>query len=360
MSDLKILFISGKKTPQVCGIAAYTDLLAKNISEQAIQVRHIGLTKNPLHPCMIGMKIIFKLLQEIALHRPSLIHLQYEAFSFGQSYLLPLFLVILPIPLILTQHEVFHRNWLEKFRDGLLAKKARLIIVNDQGRKTDLVNLYPAIEAKTVCVGVGSNLPKISKPVQIQKNLIGFFGFLNAVKRMDVLFSAFAEVINSIPSARLRIVGAINFQSAEFLSLQTWLKKNQLEDKVEWTGAVDEDRASELIAECELMVLPFLDGASPRRGSLQACFLLEKAVLTSVPVKEEPELIGLATVQGFNSKDWSKRMEEILNSADLRRELELTSQTLAKKYSWNHIAGRHLSLYSELFTQQPAIGESKN
>jgi|GEM_PF-4229905 len=359
MSALRILFISGKLSPQVCGIAAYTEILARNLADQGVQVGHLGLSKKPLHRSIIGTKLILMLIQEVAHRRPTLIHLQYEAFSFGQSFLLPLFLALLPIPLVVTQHEVFHRNWLEKFRDSLLAKKARLILVNDQGRKADFIRLFPSTEEKIVCVGVGSNVPKLSRPVPIQKNLIGFFGFLNAVKRLDVLFSAFEEVVHAIPSAKLRIVGAIDFQSEEFLKLQAWLKAKNLEAKVEWTGRVSDQKASELISECELMVLPFLDGASPRRGSLQACFLLEKAVLTSQPVRTEADFIGLALVEGFNSKDWSNRIKQILSRADLRLELESISRALAEKYSWGQIAGRHLSLYSERFPHCAAISEEK-
>ncbi len=129
------MIVSGNAPPIFCGIGDYSQQLAKALQDEKIETVHIGLEREQTISALKPWRIIFKILKVLRHKKFDLVHIQYEAFSFSQSTLFVLFLSALPIPLIVTFHEVFQRTALERFRDRFLAKRAAKIIVTDLGRQ---------------------------------------------------------------------------------------------------------------------------------------------------------------------------------------------------------------------------------
>ncbi len=340
----RVLLISAKKAPLICGIADYTSMLAGALRDRGIEIKHLGLDREWASPRLNGLRLLPALAKE-TLDDWDLIHLQYEAFSYGQSYLLPLYLAAQNHRLVVTFHEVFQRNSLERRRDRALAQGARARIVND---RRGLEALQTLASGRNVhCIGVGSNLPPPANPVPPRPGLIGYFGFLNAVKNVQLLVDVFANLARQDPKRAFLLIGAIDRGSHQARALEEEIRNRGLTEKIEWTGSLTPEAAAARIAACEVLLLPFTDGASPRRGSLQACLAAGKALVTTPPMFAEPLLDGLRMLP-LDVSLWTEAVDSILRNSDLRRSLEGKALEISTNFSWKAIAERHESLYLPL------------
>ncbi len=349
---MKVLLISAHQPPLICGIGDYTEILTQNLNSAGIEASHIALVNDFRPKFFKGLRVLLKVREALSQGHFDLIHLQYEAFSFEQSYLLLLYLTGRQQPLVVTFHEVFQKTKWQQRRDRNLFKKSAAVIVNDRGRFDSLLRLLPEAKEKVHCLWVGSNLPRLEREVSPQKALIGFFGFINGVKRLDILFNSFKIIKNQIPTARLRLVGAFDSHDLEVKKWRQWAEKEGLAEGIEWCGPQSRELSSQKIQECELMLLPFSDGASPRRGSLQAGLSLGKALLTSTPVSDEPGLAGLTFIKSTDPKGWAQQAVSILNNQNLRQALEKKSFEISQKFSWETMAARHLQIYNQVLAKK--------
>ncbi len=353
---MKVLLISANAPPIICGIGDYTEILSKYLNSKNIQSSHLGLQKYSSPRFLKGLRILLKVRKALQTEKFDLIHLQYEAFSIEQSYLLIYYLTHLREPLVVTFHEVFQKTKNQIWRDRTLLKKAAAVIVNDQGRLESILQLWPMVKEKLHCLWVGSNLPLPGQELPLKRFMIGYFGFINGVKRLDILMESFKIIKQEIPKACLRLIGAFDKNNSEVKKWQQWADREGFVESIDWSGPQSRIISSQKIQECELMLLPFSDGASPRRGSLQAALFLGKAILASAPVLHEPDLEGLTFVKSNAPKDWAQQAIAILKDQNLRQELEGTSLSISQKFSWEKMAEKHLQIYLQVL--KPKNGPS--
>ncbi len=345
---MKVLIISAHSEPIICGIGDYTKVLSENLKASGIDVVTVGLKSNPLFRFLKSFKMIYLIHKILKKYKFDMIHLQYEAFSFNQSYLLPIYLMQQSQPFIVTFHEVFQKSLMQIWRDKKLLKSCSAAIVNDRGRYLSLLKLSPESKNKIYSLSVGSNLPNRHALIASQNFLVGYFGFINAVKRLETLFESFRLIHKQFPLAKLRLIGDFNPNGTEIINWKKWTLDHKLEHSVEWIGACHPLKASELIQQCQLMILPFSDGASPRRGSLQACLALGKALITSQPLLDEPEMNGLCFIPSDDVSLWSSKAIQILESPTLRESYEKTSLEISENFSWDKISKSHIDIYSKI------------
>ncbi len=345
---MKVLIISAHSEPIICGIGDYTKVLSENLRVSGIDVVTIGLKSNTMFRFLKSFRIIYLIHKILKNNKFDMIHLQYEAFSFNQSYLLPIYLMHQSQPFIVTFHEVFQKSLMQVWRDKKIIKNCSAAIVNDRGRYLSLLKLSPESKNKIHTLSVGSNLPNPQAQITSQKFLVGYFGFINAVKRLETLFVTFRLIHKQFPLAKLRLIGDFNPNAAEIINWKKWTVAHKLDHSVEWIGACQPLKASELIQQCQLMILPFSDGASPRRGSLQACLALGKALITSQPLLDEPEMKGLCFMSSDDVSLWASKAIQILESPNLRESYEKTSLKISENFSWDKISQSHLDIYSKI------------
>ena len=99
------------------------------------------------------------------------------------------------------------------------------------------------------------------------------------------------------------------------------------------------------------MVLPFADGASPRRTTLQAAWAFGLPVVTTSPLPKEPEIhsgINCLLVEEFATKAWSDKIQEVLQNDELKQQLRCGSLATAKHFSWERLSKLHLQIYRDL------------
>lgn len=349
---LRVLQISGNAPPLICGIGDYTHELSRALRDLKVEVDLWSRVNSRYVSKGWSSFSVFRTFKSINFDNYDVVHLQYEPFSFAQSYLLPLLLARLKTPLVITFHEIFQRNNFQLWRDSKLAEASCAIIVNDSGSAKRIEEKFKVPDSKVHKIGVGSNIPFSHAKRSGKEFLIGYFGFLNAVKRVDLLIESFALVYrNGNSNARLRLIGDFQSSTAERAQLESIIKKYSLESSIDWCVGLDSKSVADKIAECDLMVLPFVDGATPRRGSFQACLKLGKAIATTSPLIPDPELnLRNSTLQiaRLDQPSLSEALRVAIKNPDLILELERSAKLVSLKYSWETIALKHVEIYQSI------------
>lgn len=215
-------------------------------------------------------------------------------------------------------------------------------------------------------IPIGSNIAAVqSDPVRVasaRKNLgiapgdclLGYFGFLNDSKGADTLVQALTRLDSCF---HLVFIGGRTGSSdpennAAFLArLELLIAELELGARVHWTGFVPSDEVSDYLRAADIMVLPYRDGASLRRGSLMAVLAHGRPLVTTTPALPDPELVHRRNV-------WLTPVDDVVRLADaiqelaadpkLRTTLGQAAMQLSEGFSWNQIARRTADYFTEL------------
>ena len=102
------------------------------------------------------------------------------------------------------------------------------------------------------------------------------------------------------------------------------------------------------------MLLPFANGASVRRGTVQAAWALGLPVIMTPPAADEPAIVGgenCLLVRGAEAGAWAAAFERLLTDRELEALLRGGSLRTAADFSWARLAGEHLDLYDRLLAR---------
>jgi glycosyltransferase involved in cell wall biosynthesis len=368
---VRVLFLTPGWPPAQNGVGDYTHSLSAELVKRGIEVS--VLTPSKLHfmgrrlaatSSVIGAgprwdwPLLFALAPKIENLNPDLIHLQYEGFGFHQSFILPYFLRLLKAPKVTTLHEVWFKSDVHRWRDKKICECSKAIIVNDEGCLRRYRQL--GTSAEVFKIGVGSNIPVLNTTFQeIDQGpiWIGYFGFFNLIKRVNYLLEALKEIrLKTRRDFRLRMVGEfipdkISYHR-DLLNLRDQLG---LTDVATFSGAVSGLEASTLLAGCHLAVLPFIDGASPRRGSFQALASLGVPIITTKGPDEETDIRHGETalyIDRLSVSDISTAILRLVEDRTLRVRLREGGLSFHQNFSWSTIADRHVEIYRHVEASQ--------
>lgn len=103
--------------------------------------------------------------------------------------------------------------------------------------------------------------------------LIGCYGFFLPPKGISVLIESFAELRKRWPKAQLRLVNA-QFPSPiseqEIEHCRVLARQLMIDEATDWhTGYLDDDVATTLLAECDLIVMPYADTYESASGAVR-------------------------------------------------------------------------------------------
>ena len=244
-----------------------------------------------------------------------------------------------------------------------LARRAQGCIATNQA---DLTQLRAWIDGPVRQIPIGSNIDVyIPNHVEIEEarlhlglaeedTLLGYFGFLNETKGADVLVDALALL-----NERFHLVfiggqtGASDpHNNQSFLgNLHREIDRAGLANRVHWTGFVAPDRVSTFMAAADLMVMPYRDGVSLRRGTLMAALAHGRPLITTNPIAEVPEFRhgeNMWIVKPDDPIALAGAVQSLAGDEILRTRLGQGARELARSFSWDAIAAQTVALYAEL------------
>jgi glycosyltransferase involved in cell wall biosynthesis len=217
-------------------------------------------------------------------------------------------------------------------------------------------------------IPIGSNIPN-SPPPDYHKSIwraqygilpnefvLGYFGFLNPSKGGETIIAALANLLEQGVTAKLLLIGGQAGSSdpatnnAFATDLQALAQNLGVADHIVRTGYLPAPQTSAALLCCDLMLQPYRDGASFRRGTFMACLNHGKPTITTQPRVPLPQLIhgeNSWLVQVDNPQQLASAARHLLENPALQTKLSQGALALSKAFGWQGIAQQTVSFFQE-------------
>ncbi len=380
--------ITGEYPPMQGGVGDFTAQLGRALVELGHQV-HIVTTKSPIpnpqspisnlvvHRAVEGWgwgcwRQVLALAQELGLE---VLDVQYQAAAYGMHPAIN----FTPRrqsrpPVVVTFHDLKAPYLFPKAGPlrwqivRMLARRADRVIVTN---REDYLRLEAEIPPDCLSlIAIGSNIPS-TLPSGYDRDaeracwgvgpddlLLGYFGFLNESKGGEELIQSLALLVERGMSAHLLMIGGrvgssdlTNRAYAEHV--ENLIAGLGIGGRVHWTGYTCPEDASAALLATDICVLPYRDGVSFRRGTLHACLVHGRAVVTTRPAVPLPEVQDgerMLLVEPRDPEGLAEAVTRLAADRALRARLEAGATALAAEFTWERIARQTAAFFGSLLT----------
>ncbi len=266
-----------------------------------------------------------------------------------------------PIPNVISIMDLGFLHWPEQFtkKDFIQlkywtkqsVKNAEKIITISEFSKKDIVDTYEISPEKVVVAYPGFRKLQSSN-VQISKNnlikkyninsqYILYLGTLKPSKNIDGLIKSYDLLVKNyeLTNIKLVIAGKKGWMYDDLFDL---VKQLNLEDKVIFTGFVDDREVRPLMEEAEVFVMPsFWEGFGI--PALEAMAAGTPVVCSNRGAL--PEVVGNSAllVNPEDNQDIAKKISQVLKDEKLRQSLIQSGKEQIKNYSWKNCSQKILN-----------------
>ncbi|MBZ0283545.1 MAG: glycosyltransferase [Anaerolineae bacterium] len=377
---MRIGIVTGEYPPMQGGVGAYTQILARALSQQGQTISVLtnvqGQDKDPTIKLKNNIvKWNFGTLNTIhdwaKYEQLEVINLQFQTAAYNMSpwiHFLPD--VISGVPVVTTFHDLRFPYLFPK-AGGLrkrivkhLAEVSDAIIatnhedfeqLNYVSHKT-LIPIGSNI-LKTVPLNFESNIWRAKAGAQADDFLIAYFGLFNHTKGLETLLTSFHNLHKSGIPARLIFVGggagSSDPSNATFINqMNQQIEQLKLNEYICRTGYLENDaEVGAYLTASDVVALPFLDGASYRRGSLMAAIHYGCPIVTTqpqTPISTFKDGENMRLVKSGDSVALTSALRELHESPELRKHLQHGAAKLANEFEWLHIAQAHIQFFQQV------------
>jgi polysaccharide biosynthesis protein PslF len=378
-----VLIVSAEYPPMHGGIGDYTARLVSALADNGWHARILtseaARSEDPRVLAQVhrwNWDITDQIREALESTGAELLHIQYQTGAYGMHPAINFVPKRLgnrdkALPVVTTFHDLLPpylfpkagpaREWVTR----ALAKGSDAIIVTNV-QDLDSLALQPQLLRRLMMIPIGSNLPDIP-PIDVDavrrriglpeetKLAIGFFGFLTEDKGVDILLRALTDLPHAAQASLVIIGGGLSETDLANRQYHEWITRRfeQCRIPVIQTGHLPPNQAAAALRAMDLVVLPFRNGASLRRGTLIAAIRAGAAVLTTDPGTDDSlePLIGgesLWLVSPDDAEALRVGIETLLGDRSLRERLAREAQSRATNFDWNAIAQQHITLYENL------------
>ncbi|MYD08487.1 MAG: glycosyltransferase family 4 protein [Chloroflexi bacterium] len=370
---MKIGLISGEFPPMPGGVGDFTRILAENLQARGHSVfvlSRAGSVSARLPVSTVagwGAGCLLEIRRWARRCSVDLVNLQFQTAAYDMSPFIHFAPDVVGAPVVTTFHDLRYpylfpkagpiRGWFVM----RLARASRGVIATN---REDALRLRPTSRRQVIPIGSSikrsppSASQRAGRRAQIAGDdnplLLGHFGFVRPIKGVDYLVEALARLRSCGTDARLVFIGARSnivddgADSRYLLALEESIRRHGLEDAVHWTGYLSDEEASAWFGAVDLVVLPYVDGASFRRSSLIAALHQGCAIITTEPALEEP-----AFAHGENLWLTPPRSSEAIENAVLQllakpqqlAALRAGARRLSQTFDWERITRDTISFY---------------
>jgi glycosyltransferase involved in cell wall biosynthesis len=384
---MRILFVTGEYPPLEGGVGAYTAALGSALVAQGAQVGVLtGARAQGDHPPGVAVhteigrwgpgapRRAAALAREVG---AEWIHVQYQTAAFAMNPAVnfaPPFWRRRGLRVAWTYHDLLPpylfpkagrtlRSWVTRRP----AHGADLVVVTNEGDRRALdADAQAGRIACLAAVPIGSNvagrvLSAAERAAQRalygytnDQTVIGYFGFLNRSKGGATLVRTLRALRDRGLDAHLLMIGE-PFGASDPTNraygdeIAALIGELGLTERVRWTGRRPDDAVGADLNALDVLLLPYEDGASLRRGTLMAGLANGCAIVTTTPQAPMPELAGGRDLLYVPPGDPAAAAEAVLSLvADPARAAALRRAALAaaRQFTWETIAREHLRLYA--------------
>ncbi len=193
--------------------------------------------------------------------------------------------------------------------------------------------------------------------------VLGYFGFLNRSKGGTTLVRTLQRLVQNGRDAHLLMIGdalGVNDPTnlAYLREVETLIGELGLVDRLRWTGPEPDAAVSADLNAVDVLLMPYEDGASLRRGTLMAGLTNGCAIVTTTPQSPLSELMDgrdLIFIPPGDPAACAAAVARIADDPLLAESLRSHALAQSQQFSWQSIARRHLSLYHAATERSSAV-----
>lgn len=309
---------------------------------------------------------IRRLARELGL---DLIDIQYQAAAYGLSAPIHFLPDIAGLKTVVTFHDLAMPYLFPKagrLREATvthLARSASGVIVADPADESELRQRGGVARLAQIPIGsnIAPSLPAAFDRAEWRQRLgladgdflLGYFGFLNASKGGETLVRALSELVNQGRRARLLLVGGRAGTSdptdaAYGDQVDALARDLGVAPFIQRTGFVAAAEVSAHLTACDVVVLPYRDGVSFRRGSFLAALAHGCPIVSTRPAIPLPGLLDGENIRLVPPDDpavCAAAIAELMASPELRQRLSEGARALADEFTWDKIAMRTIEVF---------------
>jgi glycosyltransferase involved in cell wall biosynthesis len=378
-----VLFITGEYPPMPGGVGAYTAEVATALVKRGWRVSVLTSVGAQVRAALSSDVTVYPVMQRWRWHvlgdgvqwareiEADWLHVQYQTAAFGMHpaiNMAPAWWQRQGIRVAWTYHDILvpylfpkAGSWLRRWVTDLPARVCDLTITTNAG---DQAHLAP-LARNLATIPIGSNIhAHLLTPAERQARraqrgygsedvVVGYFGFLNRSKGGLDLIETVARLLPDLPTLHLLMigeqVGASDPSNYAYLQeVQEAIRVHGLADRVLWTGYQPDAEVSADLAACDLLLMPYLDGASLRRGTLMAGLAHGCATITTTPSAPIPELVegrDLLYVPPGDIEAAAAAVRNLVHDPARMAMLRRNALAVSHLFSWQGIAEAHEQLY---------------
>lgn len=381
-----ILFVTGEYPPLQGGVGAYTAELATALAAQGRRVSVLTGVAGQTRRVDAGPVAVHPLIRRwgwgagravgawAQAHGVDWVHVQFQTAAFGMHpalHFAPRGWQRRGLRVAWTYHDVLVpylfpkagrrlRRWVTDWP----AHVCDLTIATNEGDR-----LHLAGKARRLArIPIGSNIAartftpqeraarRAARGFGPDALVVGYFGFLNRSKGGLVLVETLRRLVEAGLPARLLMigerVGASDPTNYAYLQeVEAAIAAHGLQDRVIWTGRQDDGAVSADLDACDVLLMPYADGASLRRGTLMAGLAHGCALVTTTPQAPLPELAAGRDLLYVPPDDAQAAAEAVLRLAcdpALAARLRAGARAASAAFTWEQIAAEHARLYDQI------------
>jgi glycosyltransferase involved in cell wall biosynthesis len=373
---MKIGMIAGEYPPMPGGVGAFSRILAETMQAHGHDVhilsRH-GTDSDTLPISTIrtwGFNSIIPIQEWVHKHQFDVINLQFQTAAYDMSPFVHFLPQIIHTPIVTTFHDLRFpylfpkagklRNWIVMH---LARKSAGVISTNHEDAQQ--LNHFPNHKLIPIGSNILSDIPSDYDRTTWRNKvgadddsfLLGHFGFIKDIKGIDYLLDAMAKLCDKQVPIKLVFIGGrsntidAGSDDTYLTHLDNRIHQLGLDKHIHWTGYVEEAEVASYLKAVDLVTLPFLDGASYRRGSLMAAIQYGCAILTTQPQVKIPTFRHSENVWLVPTHSTSQIEAGILHLLEHPHHIEELREgalTLRQNFDWEVIAIDTISFFEKV------------
>jgi glycosyltransferase involved in cell wall biosynthesis len=385
---MHILFVTAEYLPLPGGVGAYTAVLGRTLAAMGCQVSVLTDARarptDPLAALPVYPEITrwdWRIWPQVAAwakrQQATWVHVQYQtgayamhpAINFAPRYwqwaarqtvrVAWTYHDLLP-PYLFPKAGASLRRWVTE----LPTRTCDCVIVTNEADRVQLTHKTPNL----VKIPIGSNIegrlftPQERAYRRRQRGygpetlLIGYFGFLHPSKGGLTLVQTLDQLVQAGRNAHLLLIGEATSTTdttngAYRQTIVEAIAACGLQSRVQWTGALPEAEVSADLNACDVLLMPYEDGASLRRGTLMAGLAHGCAIVTTTPPGPLPELVAgrdLLFVAPRDATGAARAVAALADDPALMARVRTQAHTASGQFTWRAIAHSHLAVYEKV------------
>ncbi len=391
--SLRIGIVTGEYPPHQGGVGDFTREIAHALADLGHEVHvitHInarpeGFPKPfgslTVHPVITSWNLqslisIRRLAHNLKL---DLLNIQYQAAAYGMTPPIHFLPLIAGAPCVMTFHDLrvpylFPKAGVLRWQAIMVLAKtsAGVIVTNAEDRLTlERENVERLVE-----IPIGSNIavsrqqsaisnrkPEIRKRYGIGEDelVVGYLGFLNASKGGETLFRALAQL--PITNYYLLLIGGRPRPSdptnqAYADQLDALANELGITNRIIRTDYLSSEETTQAFFACDLMAMPYEDGASFRRGTFMACLAPGMPTITtqpSVPLAQLKHGENIYLIPAHDDGELAKGIKTLQHDSTLRERIARGALALSDLFTWDKIAKRTGEFFDSVLRERQEL-----